>query len=544
MTNLIPTIILLLAATAFALVTAERAVAGQVGGDNGDGTYTNPILFADYSDPDVIRVGEDYYMVNSSFFYMPGIPVLHSKDLVNWRIVGHVYGELKLDKRFDLIDGAHYGHGCWAPSIRHHDGKYWVYFCTPNYGLFMSTAKNPAGPWEPLTHVKNIQDWEDPCPLWDDDGKAYLVRSRRGGGVLFLHEMSPDGKKLLDDGKIIFGSTDKDKQPHRFLEGPKFLKRKGHYYIFAPGGGVAMGYQVVLRSKDIYGPYEDRIVLKRGSTKINGPHQGGYVETPSGEGWFIHFQQVGCYGRIVHLQPVRWAEDWPIMGKHVAGRTWGEPVLTHAKPDVGKTYPITGPQDSDEFDSPALGLQWQWDHNPVDSNWSLTARKGHLRLKASRNGANKLTQKLADPGCAATTELDVSHLRDGEQAGLYVWGYARGWIAVEQADGKRIIRMHHNHGGWRGKGKQFQADGPAVQADTVWLRAHVGTDQKASFAYSLDGKQFVELGEKAPLYFDWWKGSRFALFCFTSSRDKDEPVGHGDFNWFHYEPGKDAKAGE
>ena len=276
---------------------------GNTWGDTGDGRYLNPVLAADYSDPDAIRVGDKYYMVASDFHFL-GMQVLESDDLVNWRLISQIYD------RFDLPgwDGnQHYSGGSWAPAIRWHDGKFWVYFCTPEEGLFMSTAENPAGPWEPLHCVKSIPRWEDPCPFWDEDGQAYLGHSLKGAGPIILHRMSPDGKELLDEGVTIYtGPT---------AEGTKIHKWNGWYYLSIPEGGVKVGWQTVLRSRDIYGPYERKIVLETGSTGINGPHQGAIVDTPDGQWWFLHFQFQDPLGRVVHLQPMHWEEDWPVIGE-------------------------------------------------------------------------------------------------------------------------------------------------------------------------------------------------------------------------------------
>ena len=248
----------------FVLLFLSEKVQGQAvsWGDQGNGTYINPILNADYSDPDVIRVGDKYYMVCSDFHYI-GMPVLESDDMVNWRIISQVYN------RFDFPgwdNNENYGGGSWAPAIRFHDGKFWIYFCTPREGLMMSTATDPHGPWTPLHCVKNIGGWEDPCPFWDEDGQAYMGRSQLGAGPIYLHRMTPDGKTLLDDGKIIYTGP--------VAEGTKFYKRHGYYYLSIPEGGVGEGWQTILRSKNIYGPYEKKVVLEQGNTTVNGPNQG------------------------------------------------------------------------------------------------------------------------------------------------------------------------------------------------------------------------------------------------------------------------------
>jgi beta-xylosidase len=284
--------------------------------DNGDGTYKNPVLHADYSDPDVVRVGDDFYLAASSFNAAPGLPILHSKDLVNWELLAYA---LKEQPPADVYSKPQHGKGVWAPAIRYHNGQLYIYYADPDYGIYMVKARNAAGPWSPPLLVKAAKGWIDPCPLWDDDGSAYLVNamaaSRSGiKSILVVSRMSADGTRLLDDGILVFDGHDKNPT----IEGPKFYKRNGYYYIFAPAGGVETGWQLALRSRNVYGPYEPRVVLAQGKTQINGPHQGGWVETLPGQPWFIHFQDKGAYGRVVHLQPVRWIDD---VAGH--GRSWG-----------------------------------------------------------------------------------------------------------------------------------------------------------------------------------------------------------------------------
>jgi beta-xylosidase len=275
------------------------------------------ILFADYSDPDVIRVGDDYYLVSSSFQAVPGLPILHSRDLVNWTIVGHAVDRLPSPD----FDRPQHGNGMWAPSLRHHDGWFWIYVGDPDRGIYMTRARDARGPWEPLTLVKEAKGWIDPCPLWDDDGSMYLVhawaKSRAGfNGVLHVNRLSPDGRRVVDDGVMVFDGRER----HPTIEGPKFYKRNGWYYIFAPAGGVKRGWQTVLRSKHVYGPYEDKIVLE------GGLHQGALVDE-----WFVHFQDRGAYGRIVHRQPVRWINDWPEMDRSAAVQAAGPAPYKRAR---------------------------------------------------------------------------------------------------------------------------------------------------------------------------------------------------------------------
>jgi beta-xylosidase len=416
--------------------------------DLGNGSYKNPILFADYSDPDVCRVGDDYYLTASSFSCIPGLPILHSTDLVNWTIIGYAIEHYPVA----AFKEPQHGGGVWAPAIRYHKGEFYIYYGDPDHGIFMTKAKNPAGPWEPLHLVAPTRGWIDTCPFWDDDGNAYLVHafanSRAGiANILWLNKLAPDGKSLLDDGHLVFDARGK----YTTVEGPKMYKRNGFYYIFAPGGGVAAGYQIAFRSKNIDGPYDSRIVMDSGKTKINGPHQGGWVDTPDGkENWFVHFQEVLPYGRLVHLQPMRWVDDWPVMGETAAGAAKGQPVLTHRKPATGSRSAIAVPQTSDDFGGGKLGLQWQWWSDYEDSWYSVSARAGFLRLNAVPlaaptvlyNRANLLLQKFPAETFTVTARIDASGLGRGERAGLVLAGRTTAALQLEKSEGGglRVIR--------------------------------------------------------------------------------------------------------
>ena len=506
-------------------------------------TYRNPILYADYSDPDVIRVGATYYMVASSFHFSPGLPILTSKDLAHWTILGHVLPKLTFAPEYDLPGpvptddtgarmprdqrtvGQRYAGGVWAPAIRHHNELFYVYFPTPNEGIFVSTASHPEGPWSVPTAVIAEAGLEDPCPFWDDDGKAYLIHGKVGAGPLVLHRLSPDGKRVLDAGTVIV----EDAKALPVLEGPKLYKRGGWYYIFAPIGGVETGPQAVLRSRNIWGPYEHRVVLAPGKTAWKGPHQGGWVETPSGQGWFVHFNSAGAYGRIVHLQPVTWKDDWPVMGEPIPGagpdETAGQPVAEHAMPDVGGRFPPVQPQTSDTFSGAKLGPQWEWNHNPDDRRWSLTQRRGFLRLTAGPapnlvSARNTLTQVLQSEASTITTRLDAGGMIDGQRAGLAMFGQGVSWVGVVRRDG--VSRVAFSSAG-------VETLGPALPAKALDLRVAVA-DQTARYSYSLDGgKTFVALGTPAPLRFSWWKGARPALFTYGDPAQPKQSV--ADFDW-------------
>jgi beta-xylosidase len=496
-------------------------------GDQGDGRYKNPILFSDYSDPDVIRVGKSYYLVASSFHFMPGIPVLESLDMVNWRIISHVFPRLDVDPKYSMIGGNRYAQGAWAPSIRFHENRYYVYFPTPKEGIFMSSAPSAEGPWTVPKPVISGSGYEDPCPFWDDDGSAYLVHSRVGAGPLILHRMSPDGTKVLDEGEVIVN----DHLTLPTLEGPKIYKRNGYYYIFAPYGGVGTGSQAVLRSKNIYGPYESRTVLEQGDTDVNGPHQGGYVETPGGQGWFLHFSHRGGYGRILYLEPVQWKGGWPVIGTPIEGRTAGQPVDVWPKPYIERSVTIETPQTSDEFNTNVLGLQWEWNHNPDDNNWSLKEHPGFLRLKASFSpdmihARNTLTEQMEYEDFDLTTQIDVSGMEDGQRAGLVMFGVKPSWIGVIKADGKRSIAYASGAG---------ESTIQELTGNIVQLRMHV-ENEHVSYSYSVDGgRSFFSKGSAYPFAFSWWKAARPALFTFNIQPRKQQ-LGLIDIDWVRCQP--------
>lgn len=514
--------------------------------DNGNGSYKNPIIYADYSDPDVIRVGDDYYMTSSSFSHFPGLPVLHSRDLVNWKIIGHAAPQYP----FDEFSEPHHGKAIWAPSMRHHNGEYFIYFGDPDRGVFLTKAKNPAGPWEPLRLIRKVTGWIDPCPLWDDDGNAYLVHawanSRVGvKSILAVNKMNKEGTEILDDGIVVFVGH----FSHPTIEGPKFYKRNGYYYIFAPAGGVKPGWQAVLRSKSVFGPYEDKKVLEQGNTSINGPHQGAWVDTKTGEDWFVHFQDRYAYGRIVHLQPMRWEHDWPVMGVDDDKNGIGEPVLSYKKPNVGKTYPVEVPQASDEFDSPGLGLQWQWEANYKDSWFSLDARKAWLRLysqlpspkyKNLWNVPSLMLQKMPAPAFSATARFESARQSVREKSGLVVFGLDYSYIGISKS--KAGCTISHIVCTKADKGTQEETTASVdASGSEFYLRVEVRPESATeiipkilcSFSYSIDGKLFHPLGKTFTAREGLWVGAKVGVFALGSAATAKS--GYSDLDWFRIE---------
>ncbi len=433
--------------------------------DLGD-KFRNPILFADYSDPDVIRVGDTYYLTASSFNYTPGLPILVSKDLVNWKLVNYALKNIG-QERYKV---PRHSAGVWAPSIRYHEGEFYIYYGMPDEGIYVVKSRDPLGEWDEPVCVLEGKGLIDSCPFWDEDGKAYIIhgyaKSRIGfKSILGIFELSPDGLKAVSSDHFIFNGNDPD-HPAITIEGPKVYKRNGYYYIWAPAGGVREGYQVVLRSKDIRGPYEIQTVMEQGDTVINGPHQGGLVDTPKGDEWFIHFQDRGLYGRICHLQPVTWQEDWPIVGK-----PWdkaGYPVYEWKKPEASKDSDDAHLEASDEFPEGKIGLQWQWmgDHrddfagavrNPASESEGQKPLDGLRLFCLNPSGdqepviwrsSNVLTQKLIYPVFEACVDMDATGLKNGDRAGVCMTGgqYVAAFIKKDE-NGDYFIMAVESEGG-------------------------------------------------------------------------------------------------
>jgi beta-xylosidase len=501
--------------------------------DKGDGTYKNPILYADYSDPDVARVGSDFYLTASSFNAVPGLPILHSRDLVNWELIGHVF---TAQPPLEVFSKVQHGNGVWAPAIRYHAGEFFIFYPDPDYGIYMVKAKRAEGPWSEPLLIKRAKGWIDPCPLWDDDGQAYLVSalaaSRSGlKSMLVVSRLSPDGTRVFDDPAIVFDGHSSDPT----LEGPKFYKRNGYYYIFAPAGGVATGWQLALRSRNVYGPYERRVVLSQGKSTVNGPHQGAWVDTPGGQSWFLHFQDAGAYGRILHLQPMKWVDDWPVMGED------GTPVVTYRKPDVGKTYPMVTPPDSDEFNGPRLGLQWQWQANP-EANWAFPSQAlGILRLpclsapEGFRNFwdvPNLLLQKFPAPRFTATAKMTFSAQAEGDETGLIVMGMDYARLAVKKKGADLMMVQAVGKDANRGVAEKIAATCPAG-GSTIYLRVAVGEGAKCQFSFSKDGSTFESIGEPFTAKQGQWIGAKVGLFSLRSTASRES--GYADYDWFHVE---------
>ncbi|WP_081147567.1 family 43 glycosylhydrolase [Niastella vici] len=514
------------------LYAQKQAASPVYTADNGDGTYKNPLLWGDWPDPDLIRVGDEFYFVSTSMHYVPGCPILKSKDLVNWEMAGYAVDRYNEDPRYNLQGGNMYLRGSWAATIRHHNGLFYVGFCTPRWdkekGQFsICTAKEVKGPWTRTIFPEYLYD---PGLFFDDNGKVYVVH---GQGKLYVTELAADARSAIGAAKEIWtkpiekpaGSTAPGQRYG--MEGSHVYKINGYYYITCPAGGTE-GWQVCLRSKNIYGPYESKVIVQdESSYPANGLHQGGMVQLKDGSWWFLIMQDRGPIGRVPHLVPVVWKEGWPLLG--IDGN--GKGVLTYTKPNVGKTWPVKVPATTDEFNKATLGLQWQWNHNPDREKWSLKERNGYLRLHASLaaelpTARNTLTQRVQGPVSEATVELELNGLKTGNTAGFGVFQSPYAYIAVRKAGNNSCLLMVNN-------GKVIDSIAH-FNAQKIWIRAHAThLSYIATFSYSTDGKHFIPFGNelKMGLGYDW-TANRFALFNFSAT--KEGVGGYADFNWFHF----------
>lgn len=511
--------------------------------DNGDGTYTNPIINADYSDPDVIAVGEDYYLTASSFNCMPGLPILHSRDLVNWEIIGHA-----LTHQFSFRADVAHGKGVWAPSIRYHNNEFYIYWGDPDHGVYMVKTDNPAGVWSDPLLVIAGEGIIDTTPLWDDDGRCYLVNAYAGSrsgfnSVLAVRELSADGTRAISNPVIVFDGGSEN----RTAEGPKLYKRDGWYWIMCPAGGVATGWQLAMRSRNIYGPYEHRTVMMQGDTNINGPHQGAWVHTEFGEDWFVHFQDKGAYGRVVHLQPMAWTDGFPIMGEPQEGKSWGTPVAKYRKPKSNSTL-VFNPAESDEFNAPMLGTQWQW-QSDYQQSFGMPTSFGVMRLfttviwsyKSMWNMPNLMLQKLPAEEFTATTKVRFTAKANLQGGGIVMMGMDYSALMIQRTDDKFILFqqtcVNADDKGVE-QNKQIATFSPTGNDNIDYKPAlYIGLYLRmvvskgiCQFYYSEDNKQYIKAGEPFKMREGKWIGAKMG-FIAQQIKDKEDR-GWIDVDWF------------
>lgn len=505
--------------------------------DNGDGTYKNPILNADYSDPDVIRVGDKYYMTASSFNCVPGLPILESFDLINWKLISYA---LPVQTPLEIFDKPQHGKGVWAPCIRYHNNEFYIFYPDPDYGIYVIKSKKVDGPWSDPRLIKSGKGLIDPTPLWDDDGKAYLLYAFAGSragikSVLVACAMDSEASMTNNNEVLLFDGHEKEPT----LEGPKIYKRNGYYYIFAPAGGVATGWQTVFRAKNIYGPYENKKVLDEGNSKVNGPHQGAWVQTQTGEDWFFHFQDKGVIGRVVHLQPMKWVNDWPVMGIDTNNDGIGEPVSEYKKPNVGKKYPMTSLDASDEFNDVKFGLQWQWHANP-QINWGFPSSLGYYMLNCIPKPKemvnlfdvpNILLQKFPSDAFTAVAKLNCNLHFDNEEAGLVIMGLDYCFLKVKKKDG----RLNLSQAICRNADKnelEKESESVLLTNDTVFLQVNVDNKSMCRFSYSEDGNNFKKIGIPFKAREGKWIGAKIGFVAMRDGFIND--AGNIKIDWIRF----------
>lgn len=469
--------------------------------------FENPVILSDYSDPDAIRYKDTYYMIASSFNHVPGVPVLKSKNLVNWKLIHYIFDELP----FPRYNKVCHGDGAWAPSLRYHDGVFYAIIPFPDEGIYISSCKDiDKGDWSPLWCLIEAKGIIDPCPIWDED-KCYIVvgfaKSRIGfNSMLGVYEVTSDLKTKLTDYKIVFDGH--YTQPT--IEGPKFYKRNSFYYIMAPAGSVKTGWQVCLRSKNIYGPYEEKIVMMQGASKTNGPHQGALIDINENQFAFLHFQDMKAYGRVVHLQPVEWIEDWPICGKI------GDPLLPGIPYevcdyliDLESNYSIPM---SDEFDSDELSLIWQTPANKTGHWYDL---KDGLTLhcvytdeaasKALNLTPNLFLTKLALPSFTVHTLCHLHLEKDGDEVGLCYMGSSYAYVCVKRIHNQTYIQIRQ--GNFKQEEDVILFEQPYGKSEIEFFMEYIGPE---SYRLGYNEEVYHEVFTATP---GRWIGGKYGIYA-------------------------------
>jgi beta-xylosidase len=541
-------------------------------GDQGDGTYINPILNADYPDSDIEQVGDTYYMITSKQHMSPGMPILESKDMVNWTNIGHVFDSLSWapEYNWDRMNG--YSFGVWAGDLAYHDGTWYCYQIDYQHGLMVTTTKDITGKWsKPIMMLPKSEVLDDPAVIWDEEThKAYVIINTAGkqkspentieGNENRIYEMSWDGTKILGEGKLIYTGMG--------AEAARVYKIEGKWYIFLaqwtigdpstlPGVKNPKNdrKQIVLRSKtnSIYGPYDVKTVLEKGTAFNNrSASQGALMQAPDKSWWYMHQliqnDDIPFQGRPQCLEPVTWVDGWPIIGVDEDNDGIGEPVKQFKKPING--YPIAAPSTDDDFAKEKLGSQWEWNHNPRNTHWSLTERPGWLRLKASAilpnkkgfgpninqwtnndgsdsdfwRACNTLSQRIMGITTGtAVAKFDISAMQPNQLAGFVRYGGAFNLMGIKMSkDGQKRLFYMDPMG--------VTTEGPEITGKDLFVRTS-NTSNQANYEYSLDGKTYERFGPVFTIAFGKWTGDRLGFFSWNEKED----AGYIDVDWFKYD---------
>jgi beta-xylosidase len=505
----------------------------------------NPMLWADVPDPDVIRVEDTFYLISTTMHLMPGAPVMRSKDLKNWETVGYVFDRLTDSPKYDLLEGTVYGRGQWATSLKYHDGKFYALFA-PNEGgpmadTYICTAPKAEGPW---TIHSRLRHFHDATLFFDDDGTPYVFF-----GTGEMCQLSRDLKSVVEGSYRHYFEREADERG--LLEGTRVIKHNGTYYallishVYAPGRHRR---EVCYRTKDLNGKWEKAVILESDFGGFSYLAQGTIVDTEEGDWYGIMFQDRGGVGRVLTLSPVRWIDGWPMLGDED-----GKVRATMRPYKSGQ--PKTSIVCADEFSSSKLGLHWQWNHNPIDAAWSLTERPGWLRLKTNRIvenlylAPNTLTQRMEGPQCSGSVALDVSHMKDGDCAGLAAFNSDSGVLTVKKNGKSLTLVMSEQKVKLNNRTKAVENVEEQVietvdlssmrpKSTLIYLRLdgdfRPGQHDVANFFYSLDGEQWTSIGTKNyRMSFDWQRffmGTKFGIFCYATKR----AGGYIDVDCFNY----------
>ena len=506
----------------------------------------NPMLWADVPDPDVIRVGDTFYLVSTTMHLMPGAPIMKSKDLKNWETVGYIFDKLTDSPKYDLLQGTAYGRGQWATSLKYHKGKFYALLAPNEQGAmgdtYIFSAEKAEGPWTIVSRMRHFHD----CSLFfDDDDRVYVIY-----GTGEMMELKADLSDVIEGTHRQIFQREEDEKG--LLEGSRVIKHNGKYYLLMISHTYGPGKhrrEVCYRSENIHGPWEKQVILESEFGGFSYEAQGTIVDTEDGDWYGIIFQDRGGVGRVLTVMPCRWINGWPMLGDEngkvpdtVRPLKSGEPEATIVK--------------ADDFSQAKLGLHWQWNHNPIDQAWSLTERPGYLRLKTNRVvpniylAPNTLTQRMEGPSCSGIIVMDLSKMKDGDRAGLAAFNSDTGALTVKKTGKKLTLEMNELKVELTDRNKEVKnveektIESVELKQQKVWLRIDAdfrpvktqgfmpGKDL-ATFYYSLDGETWTKMGSDYKMGFDWrrfFMGSKFGIFNYATKK----AGGYVDIDTFDY----------
>ena len=506
----------------------------------------NPMLWADVPDPDVIRVGDTFYLVSTTMHLMPGAPIMKSKDLKNWETVGYIFDKLTDSPKYDLLQGTAYGRGQWATSLKYHKGKFYALLAPNEQGAmgdtYIFSAEKAEGPWTIVSRMRHFHD----CSLFfDDDDRVYVIY-----GTGEMMELKADLSDVIEGTHRQIFQREEDEKG--LLEGSRVIKHNGKYYLLMISHTYGPGKhrrEVCYRSDNIHGPWEKQVILESEFGGFSYEAQGTIVDTEDGDWYGIIFQDRGGVGRVLTVMPCRWINGWPMLGDEngkvpdtVRPLKSGEPEATIVK--------------ADDFSQAKLGLHWQWNHNPIDQAWSLTERPGYLRLKTNRVvpniylAPNTLTQRMEGPSCSGIIVMDLSKMKDGDRAGLAAFNSDTGALTVKKTGKKLTLEMNELKVELTDRNKEVKnveektIESIELKQQKIWLRIDAdfrpvktqgfmpGKDL-ATFYYSLDGETWTKMGSDYKMGFDWrrfFMGSKFGIFNYATKK----AGGYVDIDTFDY----------